>query len=263
MNTYENIKSERRGSGAWIYLNRPKAMNALSIKLLEEMESVLDEAVKDDAIKAIVIGGDKKAFCTGADLKEIMDSQNDKTPGKKDFLERIQIVFSKIRNYPKPIIAIVEGYALAGGLELVMCCDLVFASKSAKMGDAHSNFGIIPGAGGAAILPKKVGINRAKYLMFTGDYISSDEMERYGLVNKVFEDDKITQEVQKLVEKLSKKSTLVLREMKRLANISIDQTVQAALDAEALALRYHLRSYDLTEGLDAFQTKRNPEFKGY
>lgn len=260
---YEAIKYERRGFGAWITLNRPKGMNAISLQMLDEIENVLNECLDDSSVASIVITGNEKAFCAGADLKEILGSLKDETPGKKDFLERIGEVFKLLRNYPKPVIAAVDGFALAGGLELVMCCDIVFASETAKLGDAHSNFGITPGAGGAAVLPRKVGLNKAKYLMFTGDSLTAEEMERYGLVNKVVPAEELVPAVNAFVEKLASKSPLVLRRMKEVANASLDKSQEAALQEELLCLRHHIRSYDLNEGLAAFNEKRKPEFKGY
>ena len=262
-NTYEAIIAERRGSGVWLTLNRPQGMNAISSKMLDEIEMVANEAKQDDSVAAIVFTGNEKAFCAGADLKEILNSLHDDTPGRKDVLERISEVFHLLRNYPKPVIAAVSGLALAGGLELVMCCDIVFASDTAKMGDAHSNFGITPGAGGAAVLPRKIGLNRAKYLMFTGDFITAEEMERYGLVNKVFPAGMLAEETEAFVERLAGKSPLVLRKMKEIANASLDKDQDSSLQEELLCLRHHTRSYDLNEGLAAFSGKRKPEFKGY
>lgn len=261
--TYQTILFEMRNKGAWITMNLPKDMNSLTVDMLSEIENVLNACRDDENVAAVAVTGSGRAFCTGANLKEILSSLHDPTPGTKDFLERIGEVFNMIRAYPKPVIAAVNGYALAGGLELVMSCDLVIAAESAKMGDAHSNFGILPGAGGAAVLPRKAGINRAKYLMFTGDSVSASEMERYGLVNKVVPDGELTASVDELIQKLSEKSPLVLRKMKELANDSLNQTQASALHQELLYLRHHNRSYDLNEGLEAFGEKRRPEFKGY
>jgi len=260
---YEAIRFEIRADAAWITLNLPGDMNSLTVKMLGEIDSALDDAAGNETVTAVVFAGEGKAFCTGANLKEILSSLRDTTPGTKDFLERIGEVFNRIRAFPKPVIAAVNGYALAGGLELVMSCDLVIAAESAKMGDAHANFGILPGAGGAAVLPRKVGITRAKYLMFTGDSVPAAEMEKYGLVNKVVPDDQLVACVDKLVAKLTSKSPLVLRKMKELANGALDQSEQSALHQELLYLRHHNRSYDLAEGLAAFNEKRAPQFKGY
>lgn len=260
---YSDICFERRGAGAWITLNRPQALNSLTLKMLSEIEECAGACRDDASITALVFTGADKGFCTGADLKEITDSLKDDTPGNKDFLERIGEVFNMLRDYPKPVIAAVNGYALAGGLELVMCCDLVFAAENAKMGDAHSNFGILPGAGGAAVLPRKIGINRAKYLLLTGDLLTAAEMERYGLVNRVLPEAELVREVDDLIEKLSKKSPLALCKVKELANAALDQSERSALNQELLYLRHYNRSFDVYEGIDAFNEKREPQFRGY
>ncbi|MBM4763779.1 enoyl-CoA hydratase/isomerase family protein [Bacillus sp. B15-48] len=260
---YETIQFERRGAGAWIFLNRPKQKNSISSQMLLELESALTECKSDQEIKAIVFTGKGDAFCAGADLKNVLSSIENPELGKRDFLDLFSDVGELIRTMPKPVIAAVNGLALAGGLELVMCCDIVYAVESAKIGDAHSNFGVFPGAGGAAVLPKKIGLNRAKHLLFSGEFLPAAELERFGLVNKVVADNELTEEVEKYVELLASKSPLVLRRMKEVANASMDQTQEAALRHEILNLRQHARSYDLAEGLKAFKEKRKPQFKGY
>jgi len=238
-------------------------MNALSMQMLDELETAFTECRSNDSIKAIVITGNGRAFCAGADLKGVMSSIKNAKRGAKDFLDRCFDIFGLVRNIPKPVIAALNGLTLAGGLELAMCCDIVFAAESAKIGDAHSNFGVFPGGGGAAVLPRKIGINRAKYLLFTGDFLSAAEMERYGLVNKVLPDMDLLEEVEKFVQMLAAKSPLVLSRMKEVANDALDQSQESSLRQEMLTLRQHLRSYDLDEGLKAFEEKRKPEFKGY
>ncbi len=260
---YKTITYECKGSGGWITLNRPKNMNALSMQMLDELETAFTECRSNDSIKAIVITGNGRAFCAGADLKGVMSSIKNAKRGAKDFLDRCFDIFGLVRNIPKPVIAALNGLTLAGGLELAMCCDIVFAAESAKIGDAHSNFGVFPGGGGAAVLPRKIGINRAKYLLFTGDFLSAAEMERYGLVNKVLPDMDLLEEVEKFVQMLAAKSPLVLSRMKEVANDALDQSQESSLRQEMLTLRQHLRSYDLDEGLKAFEEKRKPEFKGY
>ena len=263
MAAYSNLVCERRGAGAWIRLNRPDALNSLSVGLAREIGDALASARADDSVRALVFTGNGRAFCAGADLKEVSEMQSRAKPGDPDFMDVLGVVFAELRAFPKPVIAAVNGLALAGGMELVMACDLVFAAESARIGDAHSNFGVFPGAGGAAVMPRRIGLNRAKWLLFTGEHLSAREMMEMGLVNRVTADGELESTVEAFVEKLAAKSPAVLRRMKEVANRSLDQTQQAALTDELLNLRDHTRSYDMQEGLAAFREKRKPVFKGY
>ena len=259
--TYESITVERVAQTEWITFQRTKQMNALSSQMLDETASALDVAMQDDAVRVIAITGSGRAFCAGADLKEVAGTTI--APGERNMLDRVDSVFGTLRNGPKPVIAVVNGLAMAGGLELVMACDLVFAAQSAKMGDAHSNFGVFPGAGGAAILPNRIGLNRAKDLLFSGENVTSQQMMDWGLVNRVVADDDLRDAVQTYADKLSDKSPAVLRRMKTMANRAMNTDEQSALAEEMLHLLTHMRSWDMQEGLSAFAEKRKPKFRGY
>jgi len=248
---------------ARITLNRPTAGNSLSSQLVADLVTAVGAVRFTEECKVVLITGSGRFFCAGADLKEVATLNDALGPGEPDFLDRVGAVFGALRNFPKPVIAAINGITMAGGLELVMACDLVFAAESAKIGDAHSNFGVFPGAGGAAILPRRVGITRAKYLLFTGDALPARELMAMGLVNVVTPDDGLVAAVDAMVEKLSTKSPAVLRRMKEVANRSLDQSQQASLTDEMLNLRDHGRSHDMHEGLAAFREKRKPQFKGY
>jgi len=137
------------------------------------------------------------------------------------------------------------------------------AAESARLGDAHANFGVFPGAGGAAILPRRIGLNRAKFLLFSGEQVSAREMMQMGLVNEVVPDEALREHVAAFVTKIADKSPVVLRRMKEVANHAMDQSERAALIEEQLNLREHMRSYDIQEGLTAFREKRKPVFRGY
>lgn len=263
MTADSNIVYELRGAGAWIRLDRPDALNALSLGLMREFGQALARARADDAVRALVVTGTGRAFCAGADLKEVAQMQASARPGDPDFLDVVRSVFAELRAFPKPVIAAVNGIALAGGMELVMACDLVIAAESARLGDAHSNFGVFPGAGGAAVMPRRIGLNRAKWLLFTGDHFPARELMAMGLVNQVVGDGELDAAAGALVDKLARKSPAVLRRMKEVANRSLDLSQDAALTDELLNLRDHARSYDMQEGLAAFREKRKPEFKGY
>jgi len=259
---YEEIEVARRGQAAWLYLNRPKAMNSLTKSLALEMEDALNGLEGDDDVRVLVITGKGEAFCAGVDLKEILATMKDEQDVYPDFLDCVEIAFNHLRRFTKPVLAAVNGLALAGGLELAMCCDLVIAAESARLGDAHSNYAAFPGGGGAAVLPRRIGLSRAKYLMFTGDSVSAAEMQDFGLVNRVVPGDQLQEAVQALADKLAAKSPLVLRRMKEVADRTLDQSQDAALRHEMLRLRQQMRSCDLQEGLAAFREKREPDFKG-
>lgn len=260
--SFQEISYEHRRETAWIYLDRSSEMNSINTQLAIELDDALHKAATDDSVRVLVISGKGRAFCAGADLKAFLAGLNNQKNRGSDFLDLIVKALNHLRYFSKPVIAAVNGLALAGGLELAMCCDLVIAAQSAKLGDAHSNFGVFPGGGGAAVLPRRVGLNRAKYLLFTGDFISAAEMKDYGLVNQVVADEELESAVQILADKLSAKSPLVLKRMKEVANQSLFQSQEAALRHELLHLRDHMRSYDLMEGLAAFKEKRQPHFKG-
>lgn len=254
------VLCEIRGSVGWLTLNRPAAMNSLNREMLLELGAQLERLQTDAAVRVLVLTGTGKAFCAGADLKAVLAPV---AAGEPDLLDVLVGVFNQLRHFPKPVIAAVNGLALAGGLELVLACDLVIAAESAKLGDAHSNFGVFPGAGGAAILPRKVPENVAKYLLFSGDTLSATELQAHGLVNRVVAAEALHETVQALAEQLAAKSPLVLQRMKRVANEAASKSTTAALRDELLELRDHTRSYDLQEGLRAFNEKRQPNFKGY
>ena len=258
----EDLLYEQRGSVAWLTLNRPDAMNALNLSIIGHMEALIPQLAQDDSVRVIVITGSGPAFCAGADLKEVLASR-DLPPGEPDMLDRVcDNVMNPLRDFPKPVIAALNGTTMAGGLELAMACDIVVAAESAQLGDAHANFGVYPGAGGAAVLPRLIPHNVAKYLLFTGKTLSANEMRTYGLVNEIAEDDELQRVVTELAEHIAAKSPIALRRMKEVANASLDKSRDAALEHEQVLMRRHERSFDMAEGLRAFSEKRNPTFKG-
>lgn len=258
----EDLIYTQKGATAWLTLNRPKAMNALSLSIVGRMEELLPQIAADDSVRVMVLTGAGSAFCAGADLKEVLAGK-DLPPGEPDMLDRMCYnVMKPLRDFPKPVIAALNGITMAGGLELVMCCDIVLASEDARIGDAHANFGVYPGAGGAAVLPRLIPHNVAKYLLFTGKTLSAAEMKGYGLVNEVVPADQLEQATTDLAELIASKSPIALQRMKEVANASLDKSRDAALEHEQVLFRMHERSYDMAEGLRAFSEKRTPKFQG-
>ena len=266
MEDVAELRLERYGATARITLNRPAAMNALSGPLCEELARALGQIERDPAVRVVVLTGAGRAFCAGADLKGVFDATGS-GPQAEDpmnaFLEQVAGMIDRLRVLPKPTIAALNGLTMAGGLELAMACDLIVAAAGARIGDAHANFGVFHGAGGAAVLPRRIGPTAAKYLLFTGDTMPAAELVPLGLVNRVVPDDQLPAEVDKLAAQIGAKSPLVLRRMKQAVADSLEQPQSTALRMERLVLEAHRHSHDLREGLAAFVGKRKPDFKGY
>ncbi|MCG5076174.1 enoyl-CoA hydratase/isomerase family protein [Paraburkholderia tagetis] len=258
----KGVITEVRNGAMWITLNRPEAMNAISPEVVAGVDRALDEALSRDDARVVVLTGAGRAFCAGADLKFVRGETTSGESNSARFLGALLALLNRLERFPRPVIAAVNGLALAGGLELVLCCDLVLAAQSARFGDAHANFGLLPGGGGSVRLPRKIGAARAKYLMFTGEFVSAAAMESAGLVNQVVEDGLLAGAVDQLVAKIAVKSPLGVSRMKALVNDGLEQPVEVALRQELVMVALHERSEDLAEGLAAFQEKRAPRFTG-
>ena len=254
------LLSEQENALIWLTMNRSHAMNSLSFDLVDAMLSKLAEIEQDDSIRVVVISGTNGAFCAGADLKTML---NDYAPGEPDILDRIVDLLTVVRSFPKPIIAAVNGLALAGGMELMMCCDLIYATDTAKIGDAHANYGIVPGGGGAAIMPRLLPLPIAKHLLFTGDFVPASMLAQYGLINEVVSEDQLRPTITAVANRIAEKSPIGIARTKRVANEALDKSVADSLRDERLASRDQFRSYDYNEGIHAFLEKRKPVFKGY
>ncbi|MES2259381.1 MAG: enoyl-CoA hydratase/isomerase family protein [Pseudomonadota bacterium] len=257
----EVLLFEALGPVARLTLNRPKAMNALNLATLAELERRLIEIAADATLRAVILTGSGAAFCAGADLKEVLAGSS-LAPGEADFIDRCNAVFGTLRNFPKPVIAALNGVTMAGGLELAMCADIVVAAASATIADAHANFGVYPGAGGAAVLPRLIPLNMAMYLLMTGKSLSASQMLGYGLVCEVHADAELADAALKLATKIAANSPSALRRMKEVARASSDKSRDDALLHEQVMMREHMRSADLQEGLLAFAEKRKPQFQG-
>lgn len=261
--SFSELSYERRGSGAWIRLCRPEALNTLTPGLVAECNAALDQAADDAHVMAVVLTGAGRAFCAGADLKFLGDMPvEQRAKSTAAFLDSVLQLMLRIEAFPKPVIGAINGLATGGGLELLLCCDLVIAAQGARLGDGHANFGLLPGGGASVRLPRKIGPTRAKYLFFTGELLPAAELAATGLINEAVADSDLESVVERLVGKLSTKSPLGLARMKSLVDDGLEQTKTTALRLELLTGALHAQSFDMQEGIAAFNEKRKPQFKG-
>lgn len=255
----EDLHIQHRDSVLWLKLNRPEALNALTASLVNGLTRAIQDAQGDPAVRVIVLTGEGRAFCAGADLK---DPDRNKPESGAQFVKAIGALTELIEASTKPVVAALNGITVAGGLELVLACDIVIATESARIGDAHSNYALFPGAGATVRLPRKVGLNNAKLLMFTGDMLPASEWKGFGLVNQVVADNDFIEAVTTLANKIAGKSPLVLARMKQALNDAMDQPAPIALRYERALNNLHHFSADRVEGLTAFKEKRPPNFTG-
>ncbi len=258
------IVCERRARTAWIRLNKPKTLNALTIQMIDAFEQTLAKLEHDRTLCAVVVAGTERAFSVGADLKELRlradGAGYESGPGS--FVDRLNTLLCRLEEFPLPVIAAVRGWAMAGGLEIILACDLVIAGEGARFGDAHANFGLLPGGGSSVRLPRKVGPMRAREMMFTGDSFAAGDMKLAGLVTTVVNDRAVEEAAEKLTDRLSLRSPAGLRRMKSLLLHTSQQSEKAALRMEQLEWELHAMSNDLREGISAFREKRAPQFTG-
>jgi enoyl-CoA hydratase len=251
------------GATVWLRLQRPAAMNAISTDLLNELNLALDEIESDESVRVVVLTGTGRAFCAGADLKAIANAAGEIDPSQVvAFVAYAGQTIERLAALAQPVIAGVNGLALAGGLELLLASDIVVASTAARIGDAHANYGLIPGAGGSVRLSRVVGAHMAKYLAFTGDHFLPSSPVLAGLVSEIVEPEDLETRLSELATTLANKSPLGLRRMKRLINDAPDQSLRDALAAEQHALGEQCRSEDFTEGIAAFAARRTPVYPG-
>ncbi|MEZ0319771.1 MAG: enoyl-CoA hydratase-related protein [Pyrobaculum sp.] len=246
---------------AWIILNRPERLNAINSKMVEELWKVLDEIeqMDYDKVRVVVITGSGRAFSAGADVTAFMGA----TPITIFKTSRkLQMLFERIESLDRPVICGLNGYALGGGLELAMACDFRIAADTAELGQPEINLGFIPGAGGTQRLPRLIGRDRAKELIFTGDRIPAKEAERLGLVNKVVPADRLEQELRAFASKLAEKPPLALAMAKYAINFGIEAPIWASMVTEATQFGILFSTEDVIEGVSAFLQKRKPQFKG-
>lgn len=257
---YTNIKLEKENLVATIRLNRPDAMNALNPGLMEEFSSAVSEVEKDDGIKALVVRGEGRAFCAGADLPYFETAFAD--AATLDLvLQRMNTLLFKLEALPIPVICVVHGFALAGGLELMMACDMVIVAEDARIGDQHVNFGLMPGGGSTQRLPRRVGMQRAMELLTTGRWLSGAEAVEWGLALRAVPTEALDDELEKLLAQLRTKSRPGLGWIKSVTMRGQELALRDGIALESLAFaQYVFTSSHPSEGIQAFKEKRQPEF---
>jgi enoyl-CoA hydratase len=257
---FQTIELHTEGGIATLTLNRPKALNALNLAMVGELEQAVHHVRDDPSVRVVVItGAGDKAFAAGADITEF------KGMSPVDawmFTQQMQRVYLEIERLPKPVIAAVNGYALGGGCELMLVCDIVYASDRAKIGQPEINLGIIPGAGGTQRLSRLIGKQRAKELLLTGDMINAEEAWNLGLLNKVIAHDRLMTEVKKLAEKLAAKGAVALKAAKEAVEEGYDIGLERGAANEGKLFGLCFGTEDKVEGVNAFLEKRPPQFKG-
>jgi enoyl-CoA hydratase len=242
---------------ALIQLNRPKDLNALNLQLMQEVRDALKELDKNEKVRAIIITGNEQAFAAGADIKQMSD---------KSAIDMLTIdqfsTWDQIRKTRKPIIAAVSGFALGGGCELAMTCDMIIASETAKFGQPEIKIGVMPGAGGTQRLTRAIGKVKAMELVLTGRFLSAEEALAYGLINKVVPVEMYLREAVTLAKEVAQMSPIATQLAKEAVNRSFETHLDEGLHFERKNFYLTFASEDQKEGMKAFIEKRKPEYKG-
>jgi enoyl-CoA hydratase len=245
---------------ATITLNRPEALNAFSKEVIEEIMHALEDVKNDENVRVVVLtGAGEKAFSAGADIKAMIGMTALKARELSLMGERLCL---SLENLEKPVIAALNGYALGGGLEVAMSCDLRIASENARVGQTEINIGLIPGWGGTQRLTRLIGRTKAKELVFTGRMIDAKTAEQLGIVNMVVPADKFRETVRQFALELASKAPVAIRVAKALINKGADISLDSALALEREGFAVVASTEDLKEGVSAFTEKRKPAFKG-
>ena len=257
---YESILSKKEGKVVTITLNRPQSLNFLDPIMAEETDRALADAEKDEGVGAVVITGAGRAFSAGGDLKFMKEDHT-----AYEFYQRMEYITRFIRtmiHLPKPIIASVNGPAVGGGCNIALAADIVLASEKATFAEVFSRIGLIPDCGGIYLLSRRIGLTRAKDLVFTGRTVEAQEAERMGMVNRVFPAEALPEETRKMALELAGGPTLALGIAKRLLNQSYESDFDTLLRLENSNQALLRLTEDHREGVKAFFEKRKPEFRG-
>lgn len=255
----KNVILEKKGNIATVIINRPKALNALNSETLKDIDTVLDNLENDKDVYAVILtGAGDKAFVAGADISEMKDLNEEQG---RVFGTLGNNVFRRLENLNKPVIAAISGFALGGGCELAMACDIRIASEKAKFGQPEAGLGITPGFGGTQRLPRIVGESKAKELIYTGEIIRADEALRIGLVNKVVAPEVLLEEANIMANKIAANAPIAVKLCKDAINRGMQVGMDEAIVIEAEDFGKCFSSEDQTEGMTAFMEKRTKNFQ--
>lgn len=254
---FKNLLIEKKEGICTVKINNPQTLNSLNVEVLNDLECAFDQIKEDDEIYVVVLTGEGKAFVAGADIAYMRDLNPEQA---KKFSEDGSRLFRKIETLNKVVIAAVNGFALGGGCELAMACDIRIASAKAKFGQPEVGLGIIPGFSGTQRLARLVGLGRAKELIFMGGHIDAEEAYRIGLVNKVTDKDSLMEETYKMAEKIKSNSRVALKYAKESMNRGIETDIETGIAFESNIFGLCFASEDQKEGLSAFLEKRHPNF---
>jgi enoyl-CoA hydratase len=258
MDDYRNLLVENRGDILVVTINRPKALNALNLATIGELDAMVADLAKDRSVRvAIITGSGDKAFVAGADITEM---QAMSAAQARDFARFGQRVFTAIERLPQPVIAAVNGFALGGGCELAMACDIRIAADNARFGQPETGLGIVPGFGGTQRLPRLVGKGRAKELLFTADVIDAAEALRIGLVDKVVPVGGAMEAAIGMAKRIATRSPVAIGYCKSAISAGLDADLDAAIAYEAEVFGLCFAGADQKEGMNAFVDKRTPVF---
>jgi enoyl-CoA hydratase len=254
---YQNILVTTEPGYAIVQFNRPEVLNALNRKLMEELVEALEALDNDDDVRCIIITGNEKSFAAGADIKEMADASAVEML-MRDMFAR----WDRIRKIKKPLIAAVSGFALGGGCELSMTCDIIIASETATFGQPEIKIGVMPGAGGTQRLTRAVGKAKAMEIVLTGKTISAQEALQWGLINKVVPVEYYLQEAKDLAKEIASKPPLAVRLAKEAVLKAFDTTMEGGLEFERKNFYLLFATEDQKEGMKAFVEKRKAQWKG-
>jgi len=259
MPNYETILIEKRGAVVVLTINRPDKLNALNSKVHAEGVAAFDEIRKDETVRVVVItGAGEKSFIAGADISEF----EGKTPFTQRNLFQERTLFNSIDTFPKPVIAMINGFCLGGGCELALACDLRIASEKAKLGQPEINLGIIPGGGATQRLTRLIGEGKAMEMILTGEMIDAPTAFNLGLVNHVFAPEELESKTLEMANKIAEKSPIALQMAKEAVRLASRSNLDEGLRREVDLFAICFSSEDKEEGVRAFLEKRKPVFKG-